>query len=116
MADAIVMLPCPFCGGPPVAMVRDVMTRRPAEPMTEAEYPDQGQFVAATVFCHECGAEGPAHEDFLYSPECYRQAEQEGAKLWNQRDSRNGAAYEPGSYLNLVPRPDQPQEDRDGRG
>lgn len=108
--EPILMLPCPFCGGPPVAMVRDRTTTRPAELMTEAEYPDQGQFVAASVFCHECGAEGPAHECFLYSPECYHEAEQQGAKLWNRRDSRNEAAYEPGSELNLCPRPITPQE------
>ena len=103
--EPIVMLACPFCGGPPVVIVRDLITRAViyAE-QAGLEYPDDGLFSGSHVFCHECGATGPEHEEFLYSTECHIEAEREAAKLWNLRDKRNGGLYQENSELNLCPR------------
>jgi len=95
---AVTLLPCPFCGGPPV-------------PHTFPKETSDGVNVKAYVFCHECGAEGPYVEGMTYDPEERDDLEAKAVLLWNARNARHLGMYDAGTPegLNLYPRPDQPR-------
>ena len=86
------LLECPFCGGPPVLLVKDSEGRLVEQ---EVEYGgDDGLSVRGFVFCHECGADGPEVEDWIYWGFCFERVVQEAAEAWNLRDKRNISMYE----------------------
>lgn len=86
------LLPCPFCGGPPVASVFDPMTHTIMG--VDEIKPDAGS-VDAHVWCHECGAQGSGADGYVYDRDSYYELEAEAARLWNERSSRNGVLYDP---------------------
>jgi hypothetical protein len=106
MSDPIKLLPCPFCEGPPVPIVQnDTANRGYCEP--REDYGPNGHDVRAFVFCHECGAEGPAFEDTIYDRDGYDDAEGEAVRLWQERNARHRDLFDGGEPegLNLYPRP-----------
>jgi Restriction alleviation protein Lar len=88
------LLPCPFCEGPPVVIVRNsetqVMIDRPAPESNEDE------FIEALVFCHECGAQGPHADEVVCMDDEIDGIELRAAELWNQRDARHRSMYDSG--------------------
>lgn len=89
------MIPCPFCGGPPVLrrewFCEDGVS---TENNREASLPsDKGVFLRTSVFCHECGAAGPGHDGILCEREEIEEIERAGVGLWNQRDGRHDDLY-----------------------
>lgn len=105
----IKLIPCPFCGGPPVPFVENYMGKGPAP--EQADYGDEGLLVEAHVWCHECGAKGPhTKTKLIYSFEDYLEIEREGVDLWQAHGStRNIDCYQGGEAegLSLYPRPDR---------
>jgi hypothetical protein len=101
----VIVPPCPFCGGPPVPIVRDYVSGGVVA--AREDYGDDGLYVEAFVFCHECGAQGSHHEAFIYDRAEYIAAEREGVRLWRERDERNRSCYDAGARerLNEYPRP-----------
>jgi len=106
MTDPIKMLPCPFCEGPPCEMVEN---EHPHYGQAERldDYGDDGKYVSAYVFCHECGAQGESEEDFIFTGEGYDEMERRACERWNRRDNRNRNLYDGGEEkgLNFHPRP-----------
>ncbi|MGL5526437.1 MAG: Lar family restriction alleviation protein [Aeromonas veronii] len=76
--------PCPFCAGVGVAFTRDDKTGGPFSAASLAASED-GVFVTAFVFCHECGAKGPPVDDLIYLAEEVPTLESEAVRLWNGR-------------------------------
>lgn len=106
-ADPVLLLPCPFCGGPPCVLVQnDTASRGEADFLDD--YGADGLYVLAFVFCHECGAKGPAHEDLIFDRSDYIAAEAQGVYLWQARTTKNSDLYEAGvpEGLNHYPRKD----------
>ncbi|GLU37135.1 hypothetical protein [Pseudomonas sp. NBRC 100443] len=99
--------PCSFCGGPPVPFVQLADRGFGAAPRLDS-YGDDGLSVEAFVFCHECGARGPIHEDDIFDASDYDWALEAGVDLWQNRDERHAQLYLAGEAegLNLFPRPD----------
>lgn len=104
--EPIELSPCPFCGGPPVPFVRDA--ERGVAVEEKANYGDEGVYVEACVYCHECGCHGPYFDSIIFTYEDYIAVELNGVRLWQQRDQRDIRLYEGGEAkgLNLYPRPD----------
>jgi len=101
----VVLSPCPFCAGPPVAVVID--TEHPCAQAAEIDdYGDDGSLVDAYVFCHECGSQGPTHEAVLYERGDYHLALAGAVANWQARDVRHAALYQLSAAdgLNLFPR------------
>lgn len=112
-ASGPVLMPaCPFCGGPPCPIVARADYPYGAAPLVD-EYGDDGLHVSGYVFCHECGADGPKHTEWIFSREDYHEIERRGVALWCNRNSRHRAAYTSGLArgLNTYPRPDELQAD-----
>lgn len=101
----IVMPPCPFCGGPPQPIVQNDSPNRGAAPVRD-DYGDDGLYIRAFVFCHECGAEGTSVYEVIYDREDYFNREREAVELWTFRNSRNLPLFDGGAAegLNLYPR------------
>lgn len=106
-AAQILLVPCPFCEGPPVPIVQNAIGGG-AAPLQD-DYGDEGLDVSAIVFCHECGAEGPAHDCTIYDRDEYFEAEAQGVRLWQERGANNRDLYDAGESvgLNLYPRSDE---------
>lgn len=80
---------CPFCSGPPAAFC------------SRDDDPDD---MAAYVFCHECGAQGPTVDPLFSGIEPNRDALLEAAAdLWNVSDARNASLYHPDRATLTVP-------------
>lgn len=84
--------PCPFCEGPPVAVVMDLDAGLPAQ--RGGDYRCDGMDIDAYVFCHECGAHGPSYENVIFDDDGYDSAEAEAVALWIQRTNRNRHLYD----------------------
>ncbi|WP_301154282.1 Lar family restriction alleviation protein [Metapseudomonas otitidis] len=84
--------PCPFCEGPPVAVVMDLDAGLPAQ--RGGDYRCDGMDIDAYVFCHECGAHGPSYENVIFDDDGYDSAEAEAVALWIQRTNRNHHLYD----------------------
>lgn len=79
--------PCPFCGGPPKPIVvRGIGGGIFPDSALER---DGGLYVRAFVFCHECGAEGPALTEFAHDRAGCNELQAAVEKLWALRDGRN---------------------------
>ena len=108
------LLPCPFCEGPPVPIVVRAFKGGGCFPDSELAGED-GLDVKAYVFCHECGADGPAVDDLAFSRAECDELERQAVALWQERGSKNRNLYDGGELegLNEFPRADEP---RIGRG
>lgn len=97
--------PCPFCEGPPSPTVANGLYPYGAADL-QPEYGDDGLIVDAYVFCHECGAAGPKHEETIFDAAGYYAADGEGVRLWIERTNKNRGLYDSGAPegLNLYPR------------
>lgn len=106
----IKMIPCPFCGGPPVLRWEwsgedGQRTTRNREPLLPSEI---GVFLRTYVSCHECGAAGPAHHGILCEREEIEEIERLGIGLWNLRDGRHDGLYvanEATKVIAFIPEP-----------
>lgn len=117
--ETITMAPCPFCGGPPcidyeleafndetgIRKIKQLADRVPKDYVT----------CEARVWCHECGAKGPAAQDPTvggYPSVCNEddilQVEFMAIEAWNNRNSRHIALYVGGftEGLQQHPRPE----------
>lgn len=105
-AAPVLMPPCPFCEGPPVAIVTKAEYPYGSAPLQD-DYGDDGLSAEAYVFCHECGAEGPHAEYTIHDREDYHALERLGVQLWVQRDADGRSCYDAGNAegLNFYPRP-----------
>lgn len=92
---AELLKPCPFCEGPPVPIVQNDTANRGAAPLQD-NYGPKGLYARAFVFCHECGAEGPAVEDTLWERSDYFALEAVAVRLWQDRDARHRGMYDAG--------------------
>jgi hypothetical protein len=88
---SVTLSPCPFCGGPPKVVVRNYRTGAVPE---QEDYGQDGVYVEAYVFCHECGAHGSRHVDVIHGSEEWRAARGEAIKGWQQRDTRHRDLYD----------------------
>lgn len=82
----IVMIPCPFCAGPPVLIYKNLHDGKWSNAIPVPFESDDGHYLEAWVFCHECGCDGPKADDICcppapgtYIPRC---ATRTGAKLF----------------------------------
>ena len=94
------MLPCPFCGGPPCAVVMNVRVCRAlraedwdGQAANGGPAYDHGLSLSGHVFCHECGSQGPYAEHVSAFPEDVEQLKRDGMRLWNERDARHLEMY-----------------------
>lgn len=101
--------PCPFCEGPPVPVVVRVLNGGGCFPDSELEG-DDGLYVKSYVFCHECGAQGPAVDDIAFSRAECDALERQAVALWYGRGAKNRGLYDSGERegLNEYPRADEP--------
>lgn len=101
------LTPCPFCEGPPVPIVVRALNGGGCFPDSEL-LGDDGLFVKACVFCHECGAHGPAVEDICFDRHDCNELEREAVVRWQSRDATNRGLYDGGEVegLNEYPRED----------
>lgn len=84
------MKPCPFCAGPPVAIVSSCPDGEAPELST---YGEDGLAVEATVFCHECGSQGPEVEDVIFDRADFQSIRERAIALWQARDMRHAPLY-----------------------
>lgn len=103
--DPVALKPCSFCGGSPAPIVTLADFPFGAAPRLD-NYGDDGLSIEAYVFCHECGATGPIHEDAIYTADDYDSALEAGVDHWQTRDERHARLYEASQAegLNLFPR------------
>lgn len=101
------LLPCPFCGGPPVVVVTGASDPRHELAAGEINVED-GTDADGHVSCHECGTQGPHISATLYCLSDYTFMRQVAVRKWQDRDHRNADCYQAGipEGLNLYPRPD----------
>jgi hypothetical protein len=101
--EQIKLDPCTFCEGPPKPIVTDSIR---GGCFDESNIPDEGIIADGYVFCHECGASGPAAERVVFDNEDCNQLVREAVDLWQNRDARNRSLYDLGDKdgLNLFPR------------
>ena len=93
MTEQLKMLDCPFCGGPPVTIIKTIFSPiRHVERL--ADYGDDGLSAEAHVYCHECGASGQIAEDEIYDAEGYDDVMTKAIGKWNTRDKRHASLYE----------------------
>ena len=67
---------------------------------------DDGLFVVASVWCHECGAEGPSVDGIAYDRSDCEDMEKQAVDLWQARCNKNRSLYDSGERrgLNQYPR------------
>ena len=92
MTEQVKMLDCPFCGGPPVTIIKTIFS--PIRHVgREEDHGDDGLSVEAHVYCHECGASGQIAEDEIYDAESYDDVMLDAIGKWNARDKRHADLY-----------------------
>jgi hypothetical protein len=93
MTEQVKMLDCPFCGGPPVTIIKTIFS--PIQHVErQADYGDDGLSVEAHVYCHECGGNGEIVEDEIYDTESFDDVMIKAIGKWNARDKRHADLYE----------------------
>ena len=70
---------------------------------------EEGVHAKASVFCHECGAEGPSIDDVVYSREACTYIEELAVAMWQSRTAKHRHLYDAGESegLNEYPREDE---------
>ncbi|CAI2521372.1 Lar family restriction alleviation protein [Serratia liquefaciens] len=96
------LTPCPFCAGPPVTFLSDILGRKPlyfpAHRLSEDA--DEGLFVGVYVFCHECGAQGEEIEGVAYSEEDIADLIDAARSAWINRNERHRDLFESSKPVN----------------
>ncbi|MFA9208723.1 MAG: hypothetical protein ACEQSN_10890 [Yersinia sp. (in: enterobacteria)] len=85
------LTPCPFCAGPPVTFIKDVIARKAL--FILGEWPEAGILVSADVFCHECGAKSEAAEGIVHLDSCLADLINKARANWINRDKRHYSLY-----------------------
>lgn len=108
---AIRLLPCPFCGGPPVPIVTRAIGGG-VFPISEAENSEDGVYAQATIFCHECGADCGHVDTNVFSQADADEMIVAAIERWQNRGLKNLYLYTAGEAekLNFYPRPDRVTE------
>lgn len=111
----VLLSPCPFCEGPPCPIVQNASAERGAAPVL-TDYGNDGLYVCAFVFCHECGAQGPEVDALIFDQADYEEVEGHAVEAWQTRDAQNRRLYVAGNYdgLNLYPRRDHHKPTSEG--
>jgi hypothetical protein len=92
---SVTLLPCPFCGGPPSLIAKWLDEKRVEWVNMPAPLPsDDGVFVSAWVFCHECGADGPEAEGICCWFTEIAEIEFNAVDNWNVRGQRHKDLYD----------------------
>lgn len=93
--------PCPFCQGPPVPFASSMR-----HGFKFSDETGDGVIVDAYVFCHECGAQGPHMDAFLYEPEEVPELVERAVAAWQERCAKHRGLYDAGDTkgLNEYPR------------
>lgn len=101
--------PCPFCEGPPCPIVVRTFNGGGCFPDSELAG-ENGLDIKAYVFCHECGAKGPALDDVAFSREECNDLEALAVDMWQSRTAKHRNLYDGGERdgLNEYPRADEP--------
>lgn len=96
--------PCAFCEGPPVPHTCTYVEDAPYD--ASKPLPEDGECLSSYVFCHECGAQGPHYEEYVYEHGEVLALVEKAIAGWNDRDSRHRKLYEYGEAerLNEYPR------------
>lgn len=99
-AEPINVSRCPFCEGPPIPYATSHVSGFKLE--------EDGSFIKAYVFCHECGAQGPNVEDLVYELAEVPTLVDRAVLLWNTRNDRHRTLSEHSEKngLSLHPRRD----------
>lgn len=106
--NRIRLLPCPFCGGPPVPIVTRAIVGGTFAISDDVQL-FHGIEADATVFCHECGADCGRVEDTVHSQADVERLERIAVHRWQNRSLQNLTLFV-SSYadgLNQYPRPDR---------
>jgi hypothetical protein len=92
--DEIIMIPCPFCAGPPVLIYQwlDKDGRWGSAIPVPIESHD-GHYLKVWVFCHECGCDGPVADDICCDQEEFEELKKQALDNWNRRDERHKELY-----------------------
>lgn len=100
-AEPIKVASCTFCEGPGVP--------HSTAGVSGFRLEEDGSFINAYVFCHECGAQGPNVEDLIYELSEVRALVDRAVLLWNTRNNRHRVLSEHSERdgLNLHPRQDK---------
>jgi hypothetical protein len=99
--------PCAFCEGPPVPFIGSYVEGVPYA--SNKPLPDDGEYLTSHVFCHECGAQGPHFEEYVYEHSEVQPLIEQAINGWNERNGRHRSMYDHGEAerLNEYPRPEQ---------
>lgn len=96
------LTPCPFCAGPPVTFLQEIMEKKafslPDERLSEDA--DDGLFIGAYVFCHECGAQGEEIQDVVYSEKDVADLIYAARNAWINRNERHRDLFESSKPVN----------------
>lgn len=91
-ADAV-LLPCPFCYGPPSLFTHYLNDKGYAPLYQPVNYGDDGLYVGSYVFCHECGAQGEEIGGHAYEDSDVHQLEEAAKNAWAVRNDRHRDLY-----------------------
>ncbi|KON62798.1 hypothetical protein KOEU_37160 [Komagataeibacter europaeus] len=96
------LTPCPFCAGPPVTFLRDIIGRKPLywPEQRLSEDADEGLFVGVYVFCHECGAQGEEVQEVVYTEKDVAELIDNARNAWIGRDERHRDLFESSKPVN----------------
>lgn len=108
------MLPCPFCGGPPVVLrhmhkygrqrlhyrILTLLKRAIGDWSLRSI---EGDSAEAYVFCHECGAQGSQVDGVVYDAADEEALERHAIIGWNLRNRRNYELFGANEKLNWYP-------------
>ncbi|MFW5407218.1 Lar family restriction alleviation protein [Pectobacterium brasiliense] len=101
------LLPCPFCAGPPVTMLRDTKTdsafnlsELPSSSSLSSFHAGKTFYVEVFVFCHECGAESESIDGTVYLKSCAAELVNQAREKWNDRNKRNCSLFDSSRSVN----------------
>ncbi|OVZ93080.1 hypothetical protein CBW54_03105 [Yersinia kristensenii] len=100
LIKATELIPCPFCSGPPVTFMRELLSNRPIFVPIDIDLPEDGVFTEVYVFCHECGATSEPIDGIIYSDYDLIPLINEARAKWNLRDKRHIELYQAAYQVN----------------
>lgn len=110
----VAMLPCPFCGGPPVVHLHHYKYGRQSLryrilTVVKRAFGDwalrslKGDSAEAHVFCHECGAQGSGVDGIVHDAADEETLRRHAIVGWNLRNRRNYDLFGANEDLNWYP-------------
>lgn len=112
------LLPCPFCAGPPVLISKWFSDGHWVNFPESLPFDDEdGCFIESWVFCHECGVDGPRAEGFCCEQSDVDSVDQKAVENWNRRDERHKELYDANRVEGRCQYPDDsvPQRETNGK-